>query len=70
MTVLPQFPQFPPPPVFVVRLRPAAGSDGIRELRMALKVLARRFGLKCLGVTAEPVEASEARGVLRPLKVQ
>ena len=48
-------------PVFVVRLTPAAGSDGIRELRLALKVLKRRFGLRALSVHEERL-AAKPRG--------
>ena len=37
-------------PIFIVRLRPQPGVDGIRALRLALKVLLRRFGLKAIDV--------------------
>lgn len=43
-------------PVFVVRLTPAAGSDGIKELRLALKAMLRRGKLRCLSVHEEPPE--------------
>ena len=41
-------------PIFIVRLRPQPGIDGIRALRLALKVLLRRFGLKAIEVKEEP----------------
>jgi hypothetical protein len=41
-------------PVFVVRLRPAAGIDGERALRALLKIALRRLGLKCLGIERRP----------------
>jgi hypothetical protein len=40
-------------PIFLVRLRALPGVDGIRALRVALKVL-RRHGLKCLSIEVEP----------------
>jgi len=39
--------------VFLVRLRALPGVDGVQALRAALKVLLRRFGLKCLSVEVE-----------------
>jgi hypothetical protein len=39
-----------PPRVFIVALRPERGIDGVRALRTALKVLLRRFGLRCIKV--------------------
>jgi hypothetical protein len=41
-------------PVFVLRLLPLSGVDGVRALRAALKVLLRRFGLKALSIEVEP----------------
>jgi hypothetical protein len=36
-------------PIFVVRLRPEPGvADPVRALRAALKILLRRFGLRCV----------------------
>jgi hypothetical protein len=40
-------------PVFVVRLRADPEIDGIKALRLALKILWRRFGLKCLSAQIE-----------------
>jgi hypothetical protein len=37
-------------PTFIVRLRPEPGVDAVRALRSALKVLLRRFGLRCVEV--------------------
>jgi hypothetical protein len=39
--------------VFVLHLQPTGGGDGILELRAALKVLLRRFGLRCVGLNRE-----------------
>jgi hypothetical protein len=39
--------------VFVIRLRPAPGIDGIRALRLLLKRLLRRFGLVCIDAREE-----------------
>jgi hypothetical protein len=36
--------------VFVLRLVPLPDVDGIRALRAALKVLLRRFGLRCTSI--------------------
>jgi len=41
------------PTTYILKLRPAPGSDGIRMLRLALKVLLRRFGLRCVSVERE-----------------
>lgn len=43
----------PDRPTYVLRLRPAPGSDGVRMLRLALKVLLRRFGLRAISVEQE-----------------
>lgn len=40
-------------PVYILRLTPAPGTDGIKALRLALKVLLRRFGLRCVSVEQE-----------------
>jgi hypothetical protein len=37
-------------PIYVLHLRPARRIDGIRMLRAALKVLLRRFQLRCISV--------------------
>jgi hypothetical protein len=39
-------------PVFILRLR-GNGRDDIRELRWILKILLRRFGLRCIGISQE-----------------
>jgi hypothetical protein len=41
-------------PIFIVRLR-GNGDVDIRELRRLLKILLRRFGLKCVGISQEQV---------------
>jgi hypothetical protein len=40
-------------PIFTIRLTPAPGTDGIKALRFALKLLLRRFGLRCLSIEEE-----------------
>jgi hypothetical protein len=37
-------------PTFVVTLRAAPGTDAIRALRWALKLLLRKFGLRCVSI--------------------
>jgi hypothetical protein len=49
-------------PTFVLRLQPLPGIDGIRSLRLALKSLLRRFGLKALDVREEPPQRGKAGG--------
>jgi hypothetical protein len=39
-------------PIFVLRLR-GNGCDDVCELRRLLKILLRRFGLKCVGISRE-----------------
>jgi hypothetical protein len=39
-----------PATVFVVKLYVLPGTDGIRALRAALKVLLRRFGMRALSI--------------------
>jgi hypothetical protein len=39
-------------PIFLVRLRPEKDIDGVRNLRLALKFLLRRFHLRCVSVEA------------------
>jgi len=46
-------------PVFLVRLRALPGVDGIRALRSALKVLLRRYGLKCVSIEEETADAND-----------
>jgi len=38
---------------FVIKVRPSPGTDPVRALRGALKVLGRRFGLQVLAVEHE-----------------
>ena len=41
-------------PIYILRLRPAPGSDGgIRALRWVLKTLLRRFQIRCLSIERE-----------------
>jgi hypothetical protein len=42
-------------PTYVLRLRPEPGVAGLRALRAALKVLLRRFGLRCIELREETV---------------
>ena len=42
---------------YIVTLRSEPGIDGIRALRVALKVLLRRFGLRCISITISPAAA-------------
>jgi hypothetical protein len=44
----------PPRPIYVVRLR-GNGCNDIRELRRILKILLRRFGLRCVDITEDQV---------------
>jgi hypothetical protein len=39
-----------PPPVYQITLRLPPGADAIRLFRAALKVLLRRFGLRCIDI--------------------
>jgi hypothetical protein len=41
-------------PVYVVRLTPRPGVDGIKALRAALKLLGRRFGLWAVKIETVP----------------
>jgi hypothetical protein len=44
-------------PIFIIRLRADSGvADPVRALRQALKVLLRRFGLRCVDVREEATE--------------
>jgi hypothetical protein len=40
-------------PIIVLRLRPNPGVDEVRALRLLLKALLRRYGLRCLAATLE-----------------
>jgi hypothetical protein len=37
-------------PIFTLRLQPLPGVDPIRGLRLALKDLLRRYGLRCVSI--------------------
>ena len=39
-----------PRPIFVIALRPEPRVDGIRALRAGLKLLKRRYGLRCVTI--------------------
>jgi hypothetical protein len=43
-------------PVYVIRLKPRPGVDGVKALRAALKVLGRRFGLRAVKIETEDEE--------------
>ena len=40
----------PPPIIYLLKITPIAGGDGIRALRWALKAMLRRFGLRCISI--------------------
>jgi hypothetical protein len=46
-------------PTYVLHLQPAQGVDGIRMLRAALKVLLRRFRLRCISISIEEKKDAE-----------
>jgi hypothetical protein len=37
-------------PIYLLKLQAAPGSEGIRALRWLLKVLLRKYGLRCISV--------------------
>jgi hypothetical protein len=37
-------------PIFTLRLQPLPGVDAVRSLRLALKALLRRYGLRCVSI--------------------
>jgi hypothetical protein len=41
-------------PVFLLKLEGEPGSEGIRSLRWILKILLRRFGLRCISCEELP----------------
>ena len=47
-------------PIYAIRLQARPGTDGIRALRAALKVLWRRYQLRCLD--AREVKAEDNAG--------
>jgi hypothetical protein len=49
-----------PAAVFVIKLQAAPGTDSIRALRALLKILVRRFGLRCLSAREEQPTSSAA----------
>jgi hypothetical protein len=40
-------------PIYILRLAPTPGTDGEKALRWLLKVLLRRFGMRCVSVEKE-----------------
>jgi hypothetical protein len=47
-------------PTYIIRLKPRPGTDGIKTLRAALKLLGRRFGLRAIKIeTEDEIRASE-----------
>jgi hypothetical protein len=47
-------------PIFVLRLQPGPGVDGVRALRVALKFLLRRWGLRVISIDEEKNAQSPA----------
>ena len=43
-------------PIYLLTVQPLRGVDPTKVLRAALKVLLRRFGLRCLSVQERPHE--------------
>lgn len=52
-------------PIYILRLKPAPGTDHVKALRWLLKIAWRRLGLKCISVEQEGGYA-EQRAVNRP----
>ena len=50
-----------PRPVFVLRLTPLPGIDGILALRAVLKTLLRHYGMRCLSVREEREPCTPAK---------
>jgi hypothetical protein len=50
-----------PRPIFVIALRPEPRVDGIRALRAGLKVLKRRYGLKCVTINTTKRQPKEQK---------
>jgi hypothetical protein len=48
-------------PIFVVKLQAPPNVNEIRAVRAALKVLLRRFGLRCVGIAEHTDEIRELR---------
>jgi hypothetical protein len=48
-----------PQVIFVLRLTPKPGVDAVKALRAVLKVMLRRFGLRCTSVEIEQDEGAE-----------
>jgi hypothetical protein len=55
-------------PVYCIRFRPEPGIDGIKALRILLKLALRRFGLRALEIRQEPGERTTRGGVLAALR--
>jgi hypothetical protein len=49
--------------IFHVRLVPMPGTDPIRALRMVLKVLRRRYGLRCISAVQEDSKIPATAGI-------
>jgi hypothetical protein len=41
-------------PVYTITFRTEPGVDGLRAARALLKLALRAFGLRCIGITAQP----------------
>lgn len=52
----------PTRPEYVLTLRPEPGVDGTQALRGSLKVLLRRFGLRCVRATVADPSQQDKRG--------
>jgi hypothetical protein len=48
--------------IYVIELRGQPGADGIRSLRAILKILGRRYHLKCVSAREEQRHAVARRG--------
>jgi hypothetical protein len=46
-------------PIYRLRLQPLPRVDAVKALRLALKLLLRRFGLRCLSVEIETSNQKE-----------
>lgn len=54
-------------PTYVLVLRPEPGVDAIRSLRVGLKILKRRLGLKAVRVTEQPAQKAAAQTRWHPI---
>jgi hypothetical protein len=48
-------------PVYLIRLKAKPGTDGIKALRAALKILGRRFGLRAVKIEETSAADNEQR---------